>query len=128
MTEKLTINSGKSQQIEFDISISGMVTEAPRVRFVITNVFEGKLAFDCVRSIDDRKKWSVQLPVLECLSEKDAAHHYEIQVIADEYYFEPITGLVEVVKTVKGDVVVESVEIEGKKTLMETPSNEEAVN
>lgn len=107
MSDALKIDKSKAQSVEFEVNIHGVLTEKPRVRFVINNIMGGSLAFECNRVEGDRKKWSVDLPALDVLRED---HTYSIQLIADDYFFEPATGIIELC-TDDSKPVVESVSL-----------------
>jgi len=83
----------KSQQneLEFDITIQGIKSEEPKVRFVI-EASPILYSIECSKTEND--KWSVMIPPIRGLSEY-TSHPFHLEVIIDGYYFEPHRGAVE---------------------------------
>lgn len=92
----ISINPSKSSTFEFDVSVQGVAQDnPPSVRFIIEDVFEG-----CDVSINCSKvrgsKWAVDLPSDLKLTED--SYKFRLEVVVNEYYFEPAEGTIEIVK------------------------------
>lgn len=89
----LKINPAKSSDIQFDVTIQGLDSSLPEVRFVITSESDGcNHSFRCVKVKGEKTKWMATLPKLEWIGEDQCNFHLE--VIVDGYYFEPAHGKV----------------------------------
>lgn len=91
MTEENTIrlNPNKSSQLEFDVMISGLENILPVVRFVIVDVADQvDWVVKCKKL--DGSKWQASFPAFENM--KLNTCKFQVEVIVDEYYFQPAAG------------------------------------
>jgi hypothetical protein len=86
----IKINPTKPTEYEFDVMIQGIdVTLVPLVRFVIIGDVCDE-SYRCSRVADEKSKWVVKLPVLTHI--KAESTKFRVEVIVDDYYFEPAQG------------------------------------
>lgn len=98
MTEENTIrlNPNKSSQLEFDVMISGLENILPIVRFVIVDVAdEVDWVVKCKKL--DGSKWQASFPAFENM--KLNTCKFQVEVIVEEYYFQPATGEIVFINT-----------------------------
>jgi hypothetical protein len=93
MSEVVTITNTKDQEIEFDLTVNGLDASAAQVRFVI-HTGNVDLSFSCKKQSN---KWVATIPPISLLQR--TAYNFTIQAIIDGYYFEPMTGTVNIVGT-----------------------------
>ncbi len=91
MSEVVTITNTKDQEIEFDLTVNGLDASAAQVRFVI-HTGNVDLSFSCKKQSN---KWVATIPPISLLQR--TAYNFTIQAIIDGYYFEPMTGTVNIV-------------------------------
>lgn len=91
MADIIDFDWNKPQQLQFDVNIKGSTAEMPQVRFCIEDVRGGLLSFNCVRQ-SDKKTWNVDIPALTDIVEDRKTYNFSIQIIVDDYFFEPVKG------------------------------------
>jgi hypothetical protein len=92
MDNTITINNQKENTIEFDLSIKGLPSKEIEACLVIE---AKKMCISFEAKHDKGDKWIVDIPELPMIER--TAYNYYIAVIADGYYFKPISGTVNVV-------------------------------
>ena len=92
MDNFVTINKTKENIITFDISVQGLKTDDIRVWFSI-KAGPIEVNIPCVKQSGDQ--WEVTIPPLQFI--EMTAYPCCVQMVADGYYFEPMTGTVDVV-------------------------------
>ncbi len=91
----VSISNVKENVLEFAISITGIEKKDMMVKFVIeANNME--IGFNA-KSVDDKDKWTVEIPALTML--KATLYPFHIEVVVDGYHFLPMQGSVNVVGT-----------------------------
>lgn len=88
----VSITNTKENVLEFDVEVDGLDTEKIQVNFVISTK-DVNLSFSAKKGAGT--KWSVKIPKMSILEK--TSYDYTISVIADGYYFEPMTGVVNIV-------------------------------
>jgi hypothetical protein len=82
--EMISIVKTRSNELEFDINITGAQKKTPVVRLVIENGGVN-YTFDCKNLKGD--KWVCAIPAMPQLTKK--SYHFRLEVIIDGYFFEP---------------------------------------
>jgi len=94
VSDIIKINPLKKTDLEFDVSIQGLDSDQPViVRFVIVDVGGCDRSFPCSRVKDSKNTWLAKLPALPEVGKDNC--QFRVEVIVDEYYFEPATGIIE---------------------------------
>lgn len=121
----ITINPTKSSNVEFELSVQGSDADNQvQVRFVIAEVFaNSQVSIDCVNT--GGNKWAATIPS-DLL--KSSSYPFAIEVIVNEYFFEPSSGTLSIVAapTVNVDEGVAEV-VKPVVTFMEVPTQDEKV-
>lgn len=88
----IQFNPAKSTELEFNVVISGIDdVNIPTVRFVIVSAVDGcDYSFKCGKLEGEKSKWLAQMPALPQIKVNTA--QFRVEVIIDDYYFEPATG------------------------------------
>ena len=86
---QITINPSKSSNVEFELSVQGSDADNQvQVRFVIAEVFaNSQISVDCINT--GGNKWAATIPS-DLL--KESSYPFAIEVIVNEYFFEPSSG------------------------------------
>lgn len=93
MDNVVSINNTKENTLELDVSVQGLDTEDIRVWFgVRANGMD--ISFDCKRE-GEGDKWTCVVPPLPFLER--TAYPCSVCIVADGYYFEPLSGTLNVV-------------------------------
>lgn len=85
------LNESKKNNLEFDLEIEGLDPTNIKVAYVLETK-DYNMAFEC--SQKKNNTWSVTIPPLSHI--KKDTYKYHISVIAEGYYFEPLTGVANV--------------------------------
>lgn len=94
----IVINPTKTSELEFEVMIQGIDAALPTVRFVIEDAMGGgHFTFPCTKIKDEKTKWSAKLPALKFIDKESIKFH--VEVIIDEYYFEPAQGKIDFVNS-----------------------------
>ncbi len=92
MDNVVTINNTKTNILELDVSVQGIDTADIRVWLSV--LAEGiELCFECQRE-GQGEKWVVTVPPLPFITR--TAYPCSVKIVADGYYFEPLTGTMNV--------------------------------
>lgn len=97
-TENTTIriNPNKPSTLEFDVMISGLDKIKPTVRFVIHKANKDiDWVVHCTKL--DGTKWQASFPKFENF--KASSCDFSVEVIVDEYFFNPAQGTIEFINT-----------------------------
>lgn len=86
------ININKPSELQFDVNIQGADTDEIIVRFVLLDINGCDYSFNCTKVEDSKKSWKVKLPKIS--SDKSICK-FRLEVIIDEYYFEPVNSEVQ---------------------------------
>lgn len=87
----ININKDTSTELTFDVDVKSEMggEDSVKVRFVIIDIDGFDWTLDCVQ---DGKQWIAKIPAFE----KDFdSRKFRIEVIVDEFYFEPVKGIVQ---------------------------------
>lgn len=87
MKHDINVITGSKNTIDFDVSVTGIPASKIAVYFVV-ELDEYQARFECKSAEGDT--WSVTLP--EAMSKMVSGHKYTIDVIADGFYFTPVSG------------------------------------
>lgn len=109
MKHDINVITGSKNTIDFDVSVTGIPTSKIVVYFVV-ELDEYQARFECKSTEGDT--WSVTLP--EAASKLVSGHKYTIDVIADGFYFTPVSG--KLVSGTKPTVKVSTKPAKEKKT------------
>lgn len=93
MDNIITITNVRENNLEFDLSVTGVDDSNAVARFVIRTE-KVNFAFPCGRN---GSKWEVNIPAMPQLER--TMYPFSIEFIADGYFFEPMVGQVNVVGT-----------------------------
>lgn len=91
MDNLIILNESKKNSLEFDLDVEGLDTTNVKVAYVLETK-DYNMAFQCSQKKD--KTWSVTIPPLSHIEK--STYKYHISVIAEGYYFEPLTGVANV--------------------------------
>lgn len=103
MKNTVTLIHSKDNLLEFDASIHGVEDADAVVRFVIKTK-DVELMFQAVRKDGTDDTWLVKIPRSAKLEKK--SYDCYIMVVVDGYYFEPLTGKVQVIELEEPKVTV----------------------
>ena len=88
----IRINPGKASTLEFDVTISGLDKISPIVRFVIHKANNNiDWVVNCKKL--EGSKWQASFPAFENF--KLSSCNFSVEVIVDEYFFNPAKGEIE---------------------------------
>ena len=94
MDNFVSINHTKENIICFDISVQGISNDDARVWLTI-KTGQMEVSFPCAKK--DGDKWECVIPPLPFIQK--TAYPCSVSMVADGYYFEPMTGTIDVVGT-----------------------------
>ena len=94
MDNVVTVTNTKENILEFELTVQGLSAKKVEAKFII-KAKGMEFAFPCESG--EGNKWSVTIPPMPQLER--TAYNCCISVVADGYYFEPMTGTVNVVGT-----------------------------
>lgn len=95
MSESIKLNPQRKSDLEFDVDIQGVdENQTIVVRFVVEQT-DFNRTFICQRVKDTEHTWVVNLPSFSWTKQESCDFH--VEVIIDDYYFEPTKGTIELV-------------------------------
>lgn len=133
----ISINPSKPTEHEFEVTIQGIDHSIiPVVRFVIISDSADKCdeSYRCNKVTGEKNKWVANLPALTHITTPTSK--FRIEVIVDDYYFEPAQGEIKFIaasdvhfndkSTKKPHVTASKVEAETKKPVKESSDLDES--
>jgi ribosomal protein S12 len=95
----IQLNPSKPTELEFDVMIQGIgKMDVPVVRFVIVSAIEDyDFSFRCIKVEGEKSKWVAMMPALPGIKSESA--DFRVEVIIDDYYFEPAAGEITFIST-----------------------------
>lgn len=86
---KISLNYDQPTQLQFDVNVDSRMDGNGdiKVRFVVMDVNGINASIDCTQ---DKDQWNATVPMLPDVNGKK----FKIEVIVDEFYFEPISGII----------------------------------
>ncbi len=109
MSDNLKITLNAETSFEFELIVSGIDVSKAKVRFGLEK--NGvTLQFPCKKK---GEKWNVVVPPLDSFGLKEGLYSHAIELIANGYYFAPVTGTAEVAPaaSVTGSLVKKDVKV-----------------
>ena len=94
MDHVVSIIKSETNNLDFDVNIEGLSADVINVRFVI-EAEDVDLTFHCKKMEGD--KWGVAVPPVEMI--QTTAYPFRIEVVAEGYFFTPMRGMVNVVRS-----------------------------
>jgi hypothetical protein len=88
----VTVSNSKKNTIEFELEAEGVKVNKAAVNLVIESATMG-LMFEASKK--SGKKWEVEIPPLPML--KETTYPFKVTLATEGYYFEPMTGKINIV-------------------------------